>query len=81
MAGSALLAQGIDKRRAILRYVKAYIKRHAYSPSFDEIAEGVKGSKTTVRYHIGILIDEGFLSMTEGKYRSLRVANDQRYPA
>lgn len=81
MAGSQLLAQGIDRRRAIMRFVKAYIKRNGISPSLEEITEGVGSSKTTTRYHIGVLIDEGFLVQTEGKYRSLRVMNGGRYPA
>lgn len=81
MAGSALIAQGIDKRRAILKFIKAYVKKHRFPPSIDEIAVGVDGSKTAVRYHIAILQDEKFLAMTPGQYRSLRVINDGRYPA
>lgn len=81
MAGTALIAQGIDRRRAILRFIKDYAKRNKMAPSIEEIAAGVDGSKTAVRYHIGVLIDDGFLSMIEGKYRSIRVINDQRYPS
>lgn len=81
MAGKVLIAQGVERRRAIMKFIKAYIKRNHFPPSIDEIAAGVDGSKTAVRYHIGILIDEKFLSMTEGRYRSLRVIKDGRYPA
>lgn len=80
MAGSQLLAQGIDRRRAIMKFVKAYIKRNGISPSLDEVTQGIGASKTTTRYHIGVLMDEGFLAQQEGKYRSLRVTNEGRYP-
>lgn len=79
MAGQALLRQGVDKRREILRFIKAYIKKQGYAPTLDEIAMGVGAAKTTARYHVGVLMDEKYLAMTEGKYRSLRVVKDGRY--
>ena len=81
MAGSKLLAQGIDRRRAILKFVKAYTKEYGFSPTVMEVAEGVGVGRTAARYHINLLIDEKYMAMTEGKYRSLRVVNDGRYPA
>lgn len=80
MAGSALMAQGIDRRRAILRFVRTYVRKNSIPPSFQEIAEGVGlGSRTAVRHHLDILRDEKWVNWTEGKYRSLRVINDGRY--
>lgn len=81
MAGALLIAQGIDRRRAILRFIRDYIRRHGFSPSVNEVAAGVKlRSHTAVRHHIDILIDEGYLAVTEGKYRSLRPVSDEGYP-
>lgn len=82
MAGSRLIAQGIDRRRAILRFVKDYQSRYRMAPSVVEIAQGLEDgplSKTAVRHHLQILIDEGIVSMRAGKYRSLQVISDRRY--
>lgn len=79
MAGTALIAQGVERRREILKFIKAYIRKQSFPPSIDEVAVGVNGSKTNIRHHIDILIDEGFLAMTPGRYRSLRVVKDGRY--
>lgn len=74
MASSALIAQGIDRRRAIVRFVKAYVKKNGFAPSVEEIAEGVDlSSKTAVRHHLDVLKDEGTITWTPGKYRSLRI--------
>lgn len=81
MAGSKLLAQGIDRRRAILKFIKAYVKKNHISPSVTEVADGVGIGRTAARYHVGVLQEEKFVAMTDGKYRSLRVINDGRYPA
>lgn len=82
MAGSVLIAQGIDRRRAILRFVKAFKKKQGFAPSIEEIAAGVAlSSKSAARHHVDILIEERYLAITPGKYRSLRVTNDGRYPA
>jgi repressor LexA len=80
MAGSALMAQGIDRRRAILRFVKAYLKKNHHAPSIEEIADGVDlASKTAVRHHLAVLREQKYVDWTEGKYRSLRIINDSRY--
>lgn len=80
MAGSALLAQGIDRRRAILRFVRTYMKKNGYAPSIAEIAVGVDlASKTAVRHHLEHLKGEGWVTWTDGRYRSLRVVNEGRY--
>ena len=80
MAGSALLAQGIDRRRAILRYVKKHQKSQGFAPSIQEIAENVEVTKTAVRHHLDVLREEGWVSWQDGKYRSLKLLKpDARY--
>lgn len=74
MASSALIAQGIDRRRAILRFIKAYVKKNGFAPSVEEITNGVGlASKTATRHHLDLLKESGDVTWTEGKYRSLRV--------
>lgn len=74
MAGAKLIAQGIERRRAIMRFIKDYLRKNGFAPSIEEIAEAVElSSKTAVRHHLEILVDEGAIQMTPGKYRSLRV--------
>ena len=73
MAGSATIAAGIERRAAIVRFVKQFHARKRMSPSIEEIAEGVGlASKATVRYHVDRLVDEGKLIRDPGRYRSLR---------
>lgn len=74
MASSALIAQGIDRRRALVRFLKAYLKKNGYSPSIEEITVGIGlTSKTATRHHLDVLRDEGTVTWTEGRYRSLRL--------
>lgn len=74
MAGPGLIEQGVTRRRAIMRFVKAYIKKNGFAPSIEEITEGVGLlSKTATRNHLAILKDTGHVTWTDGKYRSLRV--------
>lgn len=81
MAGSQLIAQGIDRRRAILRFIRSFASKNGYAPSIAEIAVGVDlSSATAVRHHLETLRTEGFVDWTEGRYRSLRVVHAGRYP-
>lgn len=81
MAGAALMAQGIEKRRQILRFVKRYQARHGFSPTTLEIAEDLgASSKNAVRHHLATLAREGFVTTEPRKHRSLRIINDGRYP-
>lgn len=81
MASAALMAQGIEKRRAILRYIKAHQKKHGYSPTVQEITDELGyTSKNAVRHHLVILTEEGFIAHQPRKHRSLQVLNTGRYP-
>jgi SOS-response transcriptional repressor LexA len=82
MVSSALIAKGIDRRRAILRFCKAYIAKHEYGPSLLEITEAVGlSSKTAVRNHLDVMVREGSIKLDPGKYRSLRVVEKVKIPA
>jgi repressor LexA len=76
MAGPALIKQGRDRRTAILKFTRTYIRKNGYGPSVAEIADGVGlASKTAVRHHLTTLQDEGKVEMTPGRYRSLRIVS------
>lgn len=80
MAGVALIAQGIERRRHILRFVKKYQARYGCSPTSAEIADELDVAKNAVRHHLDILAREGFVELQPRKHRSLRIINDGRYP-
>lgn len=74
MAGAATIAQGIDRRRKIVAFVRKYIGKNGFAPSIEEIAVGVSlSSKTAVRHHLEKLREDGIVTMQPGKYRSLRI--------
>jgi repressor LexA len=76
MAGAAAIAQGIERRRSIMRFIKSYTRREGFAPSLDEIAAAVDlRSKNAVRHHLDLLAKQGVLAVTPGKYRSLRIVN------
>lgn len=81
MAGTELIQQGVDRRRAIYAFVKDFIKENGYGPSIDEITTGIAvQSKTAVRHHLTKMIEQGVITMTPGKYRSIRVPDGRRLP-
>lgn len=76
MAGAQLLAQGTQRRVAILRFIRAYRADNGFSPSLQEIADGADGgpiSRTAVRHHIHVLLDRGVLANRKGAYRTLTI--------
>lgn len=81
MAGAALIQQGVERRQAIFTFVKDYIRENGYGPSVDEITAGIGiTSKTAVRHHLTNMIEQGVITSTPGKYRSIRVPDGRRVP-
>lgn len=81
MAGPALIQQGLERRRAIFVFVKGYIKENGFGPSLEEITEGVGvKSKTAVRHHLSNMIEQGVVTITPGKYRSIRIPDGRKMP-
>jgi SOS-response transcriptional repressor LexA len=68
-----LIEQGVHRRESILAYIKAYHEAHGYPPSMGEIAEEEGIAKSAIRHHLYRLQRDGLVTMTPGKYRSLRV--------
>lgn len=82
MAGAALIAQGVERRKAIFTFVKDYIKANGYGPSVDEITDGIGvKSKTAVRHHLTNMLEQGVITMVPGKYRSIRIPDARKTPS
>lgn len=68
--------KGEVRRIKILEFIKVYIKKHGYSPSYEEIKKGVGlKSKSSVYNHVQQMLDEGMLETDaeKGASRALRV--------
>jgi repressor LexA len=64
----------------ILTFVRDYLHRNGYSPTYDEIADQFGISKVTVFEHLTILEGRGLLSRDKHKARSLRLADHLQLP-
>lgn len=78
-AAHANVDQGIERRKAIMKFIRAYRAEHGNSPSMQEIADGVGYStKSSVGRHINILVEAGVLEHDPKKYRSMRPVIQKR---
>lgn len=65
MADPKMVAQGIERRKAILSFVRGHISEHGYAPSTREIAEAVGvASQVVVHTHLVRLAEQGYLTVT-----------------
>jgi repressor LexA len=63
-----------DRERAILEFVKAYMKLHGVSPSYEVIARGVGlRSKSNIHRLIHKLEKDGHLKLKPYKFRSIKL--------
>jgi len=53
--------------------VAAYHHHNGYGPTVDEIAHAIGRSRTAVRFQLDKLIEDGTLTHTPGKIRTIRV--------
>ena len=61
-------------QKRVLDFVKEFIEKRGYSPSFQEIAEGLGlKSLATVSKHIGHLKEKGLLKDSRNRARSLEI--------
>lgn len=73
MAGQDWMNQGDERRRDIVRFIRAFTKKNDYAPTQREIAEAVGLYKNGVAYHLDVLEKQGKIKTTPGKARSIRV--------
>ena len=60
------------RQREVYDFISRFVETHQYSPSFEEIAEGVKlSSLATVHKHIGNLESKGLLKRDYNRARSI----------
>jgi repressor LexA len=76
MAGPALLKRGELRRKAMLKFVRAFWKKHGYSPTIQEIADavGLKSPNAT-RNHLFHLQKHGFITMTPKVARAITLVD------
>ncbi len=63
----------MNTKDAIYNAIVDYWQEHNYAPSVRDIGAAVGiGSTSHVRYHLGVLADEGRILMEEGLPRTVR---------
>lgn len=67
------------RQKEVLDYIVAYVDEHGYSPSFEELAAGLKlASLATVHKHITALEQKGYLTRRYNESRSIEVSEEYR---
>ena len=61
------------KQKEILDFIKAFSKKHGYSPSIPELAKHFKRAVGTIHEHIQKLHESGYLLKEENKRRGIDV--------
>jgi len=62
------------KQKQVLNFIKSFIKKERYSPSYEEIRKYFKfSSKSTVDYYLKKLEEEGYLNRQEYKSRTINI--------
>jgi repressor LexA len=65
------------RQKEVLDFLVAYLERHGFSPSFEEIAAGLNlSSLATVHKHISALEQKGYLRRRFNESRSIEVSQD-----
>lgn len=63
------------RREEILRFIQQYIETNSYPPAIREICSALNiKSPSTVHAHLKVLCDMGYITMTEGRNRSIMVS-------
>ncbi len=70
-----------EKQWEILNYIKSYILEHGYPPVVREICEEVHlKSTSSVKRHLDILEEAGYIRKNSSKFRSIELADDEINP-
>jgi repressor LexA len=75
LGGSRRTAMALTRRqRQVYDFIAAFVQSHGYSPSFEEIGEGLGlSSLATVHKHVSNLQEKGFLKRSYNRSRSIDV--------
>lgn len=59
--------------KPVVNAVAAYHRHNGHGPTVDEIAYAIGRSRTAVRFQLDKLIEDGVITHTPGKIRTIRV--------
>jgi len=68
------------KQVKVLRYVGEFISEHGYSPTLDEIAEGLGVAKPTVQQYLRTLEEKEVISRQRYSHRSIEIVDPEYAP-
>ncbi len=68
------------RQTVILTFIRDYMHKHGFSPTYDEIAAEFDISKVTVFEHLSTLEERGLLHRDKHKARSLQLADHLELP-
>jgi repressor LexA len=69
------------RQKEVLDFIAQFVEAHGYSPSFEEIAEGVQlSSLATVHKHVGNLEAKGLLKRNYNRARSIDIVKPKAPP-
>jgi SOS-response transcriptional repressor LexA len=65
-----------ENRQKVLEFIRAYIRLHGISPSYEVIARSLgKSSKSNIHRIVHRLKDDGFIEVKPYKFRSVKLAD------
>ena len=64
------------RQKQILDYIKGYIDKNGFSPTFEEISHHTKKAFSTVHEHVEALIEKRFLIKKDNSVRGIEL-NEQ----
>ena len=67
------MKQLTDRQRELLEFIKAYINKAGYPPSWQEIANGLGITQAAVHIKINALVKKGYIRYDHYKPRTLEV--------
>ncbi len=73
------MASLTKKQKKVIDFIRDFINRRGYSPSVEEITNGVGlSSKATVHVHLKNLYEKGFIKMSPGRARSVELPAEDK---
>jgi repressor LexA len=67
------------RQKQIFEYVKKYIGKNDYAPSFEDIRKHFRlASRSTVRHHIEALKEKGYLNKFASRARAIEIIKNKR---
>ena len=62
-----------ERKEKTYQFIKQYIEKYKYAPTYREIAEGVGICLDTAFNHLRILRDENKIDFIDGKARTIKI--------